>query len=51
MPEKGYFSEIICKNRRSVGGSAPKPPLASGGWGSAPDPELLFSYIITTLKS
>jgi len=42
----GVFLEKNCKNRRSVGGSAPKPPLASGGWGSAPDTGLLFSYSI-----
>jgi len=29
---KAYFLEKNCKNRFSVGGSATKPPLASGGW-------------------
>jgi len=33
-----YFLEKAGKNRRSVGGSAPNPPLASGGWGAAPRP-------------
>jgi len=40
-----------CKSRRSVGGSVSKPPQTSGGWGSTPDSELLFSYIIATSKS
>jgi len=49
MPKNGlFFLEKIGKNRRSV---APKPPLASGGWCSASDPELLFSYVIATSKS
>jgi len=46
MPKTRYFIEKSCKNRRSFGGSAPKPPLASGGWGSATDPVLLFAYAV-----
>jgi len=48
---KVLFFRKNCKNCRSVGGFAPKPPLASSGWGSAPDSELLFSHIIVTSKS
>jgi len=51
MLKNGLFFRKNCKNRRSVWGSASKPPLASGGWDSAPDPGLLFSYIIANLKS
>jgi len=51
MPKNELVFRKDCKNRRSVGGYAPKPPLASGGWGSAPDPELLLSHIIATSKS
>jgi len=47
----GLIFRKNCKNHRSVGGSASSPPLTSGGWGFALDPELLFSYIIATLKS
>jgi len=51
MSKTGYL-KTICKYSQSVGGSAPKPPLASGGWGSVPDPDELFlSYIIATSKS
>jgi len=42
-----FFNKL--KSRRSVGDSAPKPPLASGGWGLCrrlgalpPAPGLLF---------
>jgi len=48
MPKTRYFSEKSCKNRLSVGGSAPNPALASGGWGSAPDP-CCFSPILLQL--
>jgi len=38
------------ENRRSVGSSAPKPPLASGGLGLRPQtPELLFSSPVTVI--
>jgi len=50
MPKNELFFRTNCKNRRSVGSSAPKHPLASGGWGSAPEPELLFLNIIATSK-
>jgi len=43
MPKNALFFTKSCQNRRSVEGSAPKPPLASSGWSSAPDPVLLFS--------
>jgi len=49
MPKTRYFLEQSCKYCGSVGGSAPKSLLASGGWGSAPDPVLIFSYAIATL--
>jgi len=51
MLKNGLFFRKTCKIRRSVRGFAPKPPLASGGLGSAPDPQLLYSYIIATSKS
>jgi len=51
MSKNRLFFRKKCENRRSDGGSTPKPPLTSGGWGFAPDLELLFSYIITTSKS
>jgi len=35
-----------CKNRLSVGGSAPEPLFASGGWGLRPQtPELLLQQM------
>ena len=30
---------FLQKNAKISSGSAPRPPLASGGWGSAPDPQ------------
>jgi len=48
MLKTRHFLEKSCKNRRSVGGSAPKFPLASGGWGATPDPVLLFPYSVAT---
>jgi len=47
----GYFLEKSCKNCQSIGGSTPNSPLASDGWGSISNIELLFSYIIATSKS
>jgi len=38
MPKNGLYFRKTCKNRRRVGSSAPKPPLASGSWCTAPDP-------------
>jgi len=36
------FWEKNCKNRLSVGGSAPEPPFASGGWElRPPDPRVV----------
>jgi len=50
--KNAYFLEKTVKNRRSVGGSAPEPPLASGGWGlGSQTPALLLSPTITTLSS
>jgi len=46
-----YFLEKTCKIRRNVGSSAPNPSLASSDWGSAPNSELFFFYIIATSKS
>jgi len=53
MPKKGLFLEINCENRRSVGGSVPKPPVTYGSWGSALDPGLLFSqsHILLQLRN
>jgi len=52
MFKKAYFGEKNCKNRLSVGGSAPEPPFASGGWGWSPQtPALLLPLTITTLSS
>jgi len=48
-----YFFEKW-RNRRSVGGSASKPPLASGGWGLCPQtpqsvtPVTYFNYLKIT---
>jgi len=40
------------KNRLCVGGSAPEPPLASGGWRIRPKkPALLLPPTITTLST
>jgi len=36
MQKNALFFGKNCKNRRNVGDSAPKPPLASGGWGLRP---------------
>jgi len=47
-----YFLEKDVRNRLSVGGPAPEPPLASGGWGLGPQtPALFLSPTITTLSS
>jgi len=51
MLKNGLILEKTCKNRRSVGGFTLNSPLASGGWGSAPDSELLFSNITATSRS
>jgi len=41
-----------CKNHLSIGGSAPEPSFASGGWGLRPQtPALLLLPTITTLSS
>jgi len=45
------FLEKTVKNRRSVEGSAPAPPLASGDWKLCPEtPALLLLPTITTLS-
>jgi len=50
MLKNALFSGKIRKNRRSVWGPAPKPPLSSGGWGGPPpnpptvSPPFFFSY-------
>jgi len=49
MPKTRYVLVKSCKYCGSVGGSASKPPLASGGWSFDPDPVLLFSYAVATL--
>jgi len=50
MLKNALFFEKSWKNRRSVGGSASKPPLASGGWGLCPQaPELLFQSPVTLI--
>jgi len=36
MLKNAYFFGNHCQNRLSVVGSAPEPPLASGGWGLRP---------------
>jgi len=33
MLKNAYFLGKNFKNRLSIGGSAPEPPFASGGWG------------------
>jgi len=33
MPQNALDFGKRCKNRRSIGGSTPTPPLVSGGWG------------------
>jgi len=52
MLKNAYFLEKDVKNRFSIGGLAPKPPLASGGRGLRPQtPTLLLPPTITTLSS
>jgi len=52
MLKNAYFLEKAVKNCLSVGGSAPEPPFASGGWGLRPQiPALLLSPTITSLSS
>jgi len=52
MLKNAYFLEKDVKYRFSVGGSAPEPPLASGGWGLLPQtPVLLLPPTITTFSS
>jgi len=36
MPKNAYFSEKGYKIAATPKGGAPKPPLASGGWGLRP---------------
>jgi len=43
MPKNTYFLE---KYRRSVGGSALEPPVASGGWDSALRPPSCYSHLL-----
>jgi len=53
MLEIALFLEKNWKNRRSVdGGSTPKPPMASSGWGlRSQTPKLLLpSFVPITLK-
>jgi len=48
MLENVYLKKRTEKNRRSVGGSASKPPLASGGCGLRPQtPKLLVVALVT----
>jgi len=42
MLKNTYFLGKNCKNRLSVGGSAPEPPFASGGWGLRPRTPAFF---------
>jgi len=51
MLKNTLFFEKTKRNRRSVGGSAPKPPLASGDWGLRPQtPKLLLpSHVVGLL--
>jgi len=52
MFKNAYFFGKNVKNRLSVGGSAPEPPLASGIWGLRPQTSaLLLPPTITTLSS
>jgi len=52
MLKNAYFWGKNCKNCLSVGRSAPKPPLACGGWRFRPQtPALLLPPTITTLSS
>jgi len=46
---KNAFFRGDCKNRLSVGGSAPESPFASGGWGSAPRPPRCYSWLLLQL--
>jgi len=34
-----------CKNRLSVGGFAPEPPFATGGWGFRPKPPYCYFHL------
>jgi len=48
--KNAYFLEKY-KNRLSIGGSAPEPPYASGGWGLHPQtPGSLLTSTIQTLS-
>jgi len=47
-----YFLKKKLENRRSVGCSAPKPSLASGGWGFRPQiPEKLLPSPVIVIFS
>jgi len=52
MLKNAYFLGKNCKNRLSVGSSAPEPSFASSGWGlRSQTPALLLSSTITTYSS
>jgi len=42
MPENAYFLEKCCKIAAAPEGSAPEPPLASGGWRLLPQTSTLL---------
>jgi len=41
VPKIAYFWEKSCKKHCSVGGFAPEPPFASGGWRICPQTSTL----------
>jgi len=52
MHKNALFYKKNLENRRIVEGSAPQPPLASGGWSLRPQtPELLLSSPVTVTFS
>jgi len=52
MLKNAYFLEKDVNNRLNVGGFAPEPLLATGGWELCPQtPALLLPPTITTLSS
>jgi len=52
MLKNALFFEKKWRNRRSVGGSAPKPQLAAGGWGLRSQiPEMLLPLSVTLIFS
>jgi len=50
MPKTRYFLEKSCKNRRSVGGSAPKPPWPPAA-GAPPQTPCCCSHMLLQVST